>query len=313
VYRLRALQLLVQGLIIGSLYWRTAHSVSRLTEVTGALFMNIWVVLFSVVAGAPTFCVDRRVVQQDYVNGAYRLSSFCVSQFIASMPYTFICALAYEIPLHFMAGFNDAFDAFAYAVLTAFALMLLMEAIVLTVVEGLKNPMLSVSFSMIVLGLLFLFPGFFLPVDDMPPAVSWVPYIIPSTWGTRGSMTNAMRGQTYELIEPINGMTSIDGNNLLIALFKYDDDVKIWEDWVVVLAWVIFWRFVHFGMLWFTNRNFGKSQQTESSDATATQATAIKMSTDVELVDHVVDADESLGSSQSTHQTSEHHLRIDTL
>ncbi|EDQ89335.1 uncharacterized protein MONBRDRAFT_32401 [Monosiga brevicollis MX1] len=302
-----------KGLIIGSLYWRTAHSVSRLTEVTGALFMNIWVVLFSVVAGAPTFCVDRRVVQQDYVNGAYRLSSFCVSQFIASMPYTFICALAYEIPLHFMAGFNDAFDAFAYAVLTAFALMLLMEAIVLTVVEGLKNPMLSVSFSMIVLGLLFLFPGFFLPVDDMPPAVSWVPYIIPSTWGTRGSMTNAMRGQTYELIEPINGMTSIDGNDLLIALFKYDDDVKIWEDWVVVLAWVIFWRFVHFGMLWFTNRNFGKSQQTESSEATATQATAIKISTDVELVDHVVDADESLGSSQSTHQTSEHHLRIDTL
>lgn len=99
--------------------------------------------LFSVVAGAPTFCDERRLAQQDYINGAYSLASYAVTQFIASIPYTFACAIIYEVPLHFMAGFNDKFEAFAYAVLMAMALMLIMEAIVLTIVEGLKNPMLA--------------------------------------------------------------------------------------------------------------------------------------------------------------------------
>jgi hypothetical protein len=96
-----------------------------------------------VVAGAPTFCDERRLAQQDYTNGAYSLASYAITQFIASLPYTLGCALVYEIPLHFMAGFNDEFEAFAYAVLMAMALMLVMEAIVLTIVEGLKNPMLA--------------------------------------------------------------------------------------------------------------------------------------------------------------------------
>lgn len=41
---------------------------------------------------------------------------------------------------------------------------------------------------MIVLGMLFLMPGFFLPVEDMPPAVGWIPYIIAtSTLGLTSS------------------------------------------------------------------------------------------------------------------------------
>ena len=95
------------------------------------------------VAGAPTFCDERRLAQQDYINGAYSLASYAITQFIASIPFTLACALVYEIPLHFMAGFNDEFEAFAYATLMAMSLMLVMEAIVLTIVEGLKNPMLA--------------------------------------------------------------------------------------------------------------------------------------------------------------------------
>jgi hypothetical protein len=105
--------------------------------------MNIWVVLFAVVASAPTFCVDRRQVQGDYVNGAYSLLSYAVAQFLASIPFTFAAAIIYQLALHWMVGFNDWFEAFVYAVLMSLVLMMLMEGIVLSIVEGLKNPMLS--------------------------------------------------------------------------------------------------------------------------------------------------------------------------
>eukprot|EP00730_Choanoeca_flexa_P007398 TRINITY_DN12326_c3_g2_i1.p1 TRINITY_DN12326_c3_g2~~TRINITY_DN12326_c3_g2_i1.p1 ORF type:complete len:1308 (+),score=386.87 TRINITY_DN12326_c3_g2_i1:37-3924(+) len=299
VYKLRALQLLAQGLFIGTMYWRTPHSVTNLTEISGGLFLNIWVVLFSVVAGAPTFCDERRLAQQDYVNGAYSLASYAISQFIASIPFTFGCALVYETPLHFMAGFNDQVEAFSYAVLTAMALMLLMEAIVLTVVEGLKNPMLSTTFSMIVLGMLFLFPGFFLPVDDMPPAVGWVPYIIPSTWGTRGSLQSALKGQQYDLPGEltIGGSSSIDGNVLFVEVFKYDSDVNKWNDWLVLVAWVLFWRGAHYLMLLRVNRNFGRQQQTvAASNPALTQETLFVKADGTSTsmpVEAIVDADDN--------------------
>lgn len=135
--------LLSQGLYLGTLYWQIPHDVEYLTEISGANFMNIWVVLFAVVASAPTFCVDRRQVQGDYVNGAYSLLSYGIAQFIASLPFIFGAAILFQLPLHWMVGFNDWFGAFAYAVLMSLALMLLMEGIVLSIVEGLKNPMLS--------------------------------------------------------------------------------------------------------------------------------------------------------------------------
>lgn len=50
----------------------------------------------------------------------------------------------------------------------------------LAVVAALKNAMLSVTFAMVILGWLFLFSGFFIPVVNMPPSVQWIAYITPT-------------------------------------------------------------------------------------------------------------------------------------
>lgn len=123
---------------------------------------------------------------------------------------------------------------------------------------------------MIVLGLLFLFPGFFRPVGDMPAAISWFSYLVPSSkhrfgvglshcnvaWGTQGSLNNALAGQKFDL--PSGG--SIDGMVIFTAVYKYSHNVKKWEDWLVVIAWAFFWRIVHYATLVYSNRSFGKSQ-----------------------------------------------------
>ncbi len=56
----------------------------------------------------------------------------------------------------------------------------------LTVVAALKNAMLSVTFAMVVLGYLFLFSGFFIPVENMPPSIFWLSYITPTKVHTLG-------------------------------------------------------------------------------------------------------------------------------
>lgn len=158
---------------------------------------------------------------------------------------------------------------------------------------------------MIILGMLFLMPGFFLPVEDMPPSVSWIPYLIATSasaalacrrrstlewaqgdtgvticprcshplpppspplsaaWATEGSLLNALKGQRFTLP---NGGT-IGGMDIFTGVYKYDSDVNKWEDWVIVLAWVFLFRIMHYVLMRWTNRHFGKSQASEASAA----------------------------------------------
>jgi hypothetical protein len=133
----------------GTLYLRLPKDTSRLTELSGASFFNIWVVLFSVVASVPMFARDRRLVQQEVANGSYRYVTHSLSHFLASIPFNLLCAIFYQCVFHYLVGFNDLFSAWVYSVAISMSLMLAMEGIVLCVIEGLKDPMLSVTFSMV--------------------------------------------------------------------------------------------------------------------------------------------------------------------
>ena len=148
-YYLRAAQLIILGLYLGTLYLRVPHDLDKLTELSGSSFFNIWVVLFSVVAYVPTLCRDRRLVQLEVANGEYKFPTFVSSHLVASIPYNLLIAVIYQAIFFFLVGFNDTFPAWVYAVFCSFSLMLLMEAIALCVSEGLKDPMLSVTFSMV--------------------------------------------------------------------------------------------------------------------------------------------------------------------
>jgi hypothetical protein len=102
VYPLRAVELLVLAVYLGLLYLQEPHNVTYLTEIAGVNFMAIWVVLFSVVAGAPTWAVDRRIVQAEYVNGQYALWNYKAAHLLASIPFNFLCGLLYQAPLFWL-------------------------------------------------------------------------------------------------------------------------------------------------------------------------------------------------------------------
>jgi hypothetical protein len=48
-------------------------------------------------------------------------------------------------------------------------------------------------------------------------------------------------------------------------VYKYEEDVDKWVDWAIVLAWVFLFRIMHYMLMCWTNRHFGKSQGSEKS------------------------------------------------
>ena len=147
-------------------------------------FANTWSVLFCVLSAIPLFCQSRRLVQEEVVNGAYKLHTHCLAQFVVTLPLNFLAVLVYEAVLHWMVGFNDWFPSYIYAVLLAWAVLQCFDGVLLCVTEMLRHPMLVASFSMVTLGFFALFAGFFTPQETLAPAVRWVPFTTASCkWG----------------------------------------------------------------------------------------------------------------------------------
>ena len=80
-------------------------------------------------------------------------------QFLASLPYTIVTSIIYQAAFHYLVGFNPSFESYVCVTCITVALLLFMEGIMLCVVEVLQDAMLATTFSMVVLGMLFLMPG----------------------------------------------------------------------------------------------------------------------------------------------------------
>jgi hypothetical protein len=247
----------------------------------------MWSTLFSVLSAIPLYCMERRLVQGEVVNGAYKFSTHCVAQFLVTLPFNFVAAFVYELCLHWMVGFNDWFPAFVYSVLMAWALLQTFDGVLLCITETLKHPMLVASVAMMALGLFSLFAGFFIAQDELAPAVRWICYLVTSckferlcfrsrptlaswfgaspnprlfknnplpVYALRGSIVNTLNGQRFHVAEN----QTIDGGALIESAFHYTTTDK-WADFAIVVAWAVAFRLLHYGMLIFNNRHYGES------------------------------------------------------
>jgi hypothetical protein len=179
-YLLRVFCLIVIAFFISTLFLQLRAYTDILPQYAGAVFFNIWTVLFSAVAATGLMARDRRVAIEQIKNAVVSPAVYCLAQLVASLPFNFIAALTFQSIFHWLSNINPDGESFIYAVLITCGHLLLMEASMLAVVQVLQNAMLSVTFAMVVLGSFFLFSGFFIRVENMPPWIGWICYIIPT-------------------------------------------------------------------------------------------------------------------------------------
>eukprot|EP00611_Tribonema_gayanum_P002965 TRINITY_DN1228_c0_g1_i1.p1 TRINITY_DN1228_c0_g1~~TRINITY_DN1228_c0_g1_i1.p1 ORF type:complete len:1434 (-),score=522.22 TRINITY_DN1228_c0_g1_i1:326-4453(-) len=252
VYWLRLIELIMVAVYVGTIYPRLDTTTDNISQISGAAFFNTWCVLFAVVAATPSFVVERRTALQEMLNGAYTAPMYCLSQFCASLPYTAVTAIIYQAIFHWIVGFNPAFGSYVYAVLITVALLLMMEGIMLTVVEVLKNAMMATTFSMVILGMLFLFPGFFVKTADLIPVVRWISYIMPTRYSFGGYLYNIFHGQEYTVSGAPAGFPPVSGDFILQNAFGQSPNRDKWADFGAVLGYVALFRLCHLAIVMVT-------------------------------------------------------------
>ena len=189
-YLYRAVYLVLCAVYIGTLYLNLHTNTSELIKYSGSIFFSIWATLFAAVGTTGLIASDRRQSFEQIKNGVITPSVSCLSMFLAALPYNTACAFAFQLIFHWVSNINPSGEAFIYAVILTFGHLTMMEAIMNIVVEVVKDAMLSVTAAMLVMGALFLLPGFFIWVSAMPVWISWMSWMMPTKVSTKNNKYN---------------------------------------------------------------------------------------------------------------------------
>ena len=254
LYLFRIICLIIIALFTGTMFLQLSPETNYITRYVGALFFSIWVVLFSATGSTGLIARDRKQFADQVVNAVVSPAVYCTSQFIASIPFNFVGGLVYQCIFHWMTNINPNGETFIYAILITCGHLLLMEGIMLCVVQGMHDPMLSVTFSMVMLGTLFLFPGFFIKTIDMPEWIRWITFIIPTRYSFDGYLYQIFHSQRFLVTGTAN--VYLSGDEVLLQLFG-SREIKPWPMFVTLLAWIALIRLVHFGIFTFEIHGFG--------------------------------------------------------
>lgn len=110
---------------------------------------------------------------------------------------------------------------------------------------------------MVVLGCFFLFPGFFISVDDMPISIRWVSYIMPTHYALRGYLTDIFSGKSFTT--PMPGYL-MSGDAILSQLFHIETDENKWGNLGYTLLFALAIRVIHWAFRVFRYRNYGHKE-----------------------------------------------------
>lgn len=150
IYPLRMVFLSCIGIFIGTMFLDLVAETSQLTKYGGIIFFSIWSTLFSAVAATGLVASERRQAVEQVKNGIITPALYCFAQFMSSLPFNLVCSLIFQAILYWLSGINPSGEVFVYCIIITWGHLQLMEAIMMLVVQGLKDAMLSVTFAMVV-------------------------------------------------------------------------------------------------------------------------------------------------------------------
>lgn len=117
-----------------------------------------------------------------------------------------------------------------------------------------------------------MYSGFFVAQSSMPDSIAWLPWITPTRYMLRGSLTSYIRSRSY--YDPISTV-SVPGSHVLEQIFEIGDESQ-WVNLAIGLAFTIAFRAQHMLLMWVHFRKLGSSVgHTSPAKASPTGATEI--------------------------------------
>ncbi|CDP05994.1 unnamed protein product [Coffea canephora] len=231
LFAARIMQALTAGLIIGTIFMNVRNDQRQIALQTriGFFAFTLTFLLSSTTEGLPIFLQERRIFMRETTRGAYRVSSYVISNTIVFLPFLLMVGLLYTTPVYWLVGLRQNIDGFLYFALVVWMVVLMSNALTACFSALVPNFIMGTSIIAGLMGSFFLFSGYFISKENIPNYWIFMHYISLFKYPFECFMINEYGGK--------------GGRRCLEQSHK-------WSNLLIMLAFVIGYRVLCFLILW---------------------------------------------------------------
>lgn len=253
LFATRVIQALVAGLILGTIFLKAGNETGQVASQTriGFFAFSLTFLLSSTTEGLPIFLQERRILMRETSRGAYRVSSYVLSNTLIFLPFLLLVGLLYSIPVYWLVGLRRDIDRFLYFSLVVWMVLLMSNSFVACFSALVPNFIMGTSVIAGLMGSFFLFSGYFISKNNIPNYWIFMHYLSLFKYPFECFLINEYGGEqgNRRCIEYDKGQCNLYGTGLLRQQGLKES--QKWSNLAVMLGFIIGYRILCFLILWY--------------------------------------------------------------
>lgn len=180
----------VTGFILATIFWKLDNSPKGVQERLGFFAFAMSTTFYTCAEAIPVFLQERYIFMRETAYNAYRRSSYVVSHAIMSLPSILVLSIAFAVTTYWAVGLAGGLSGFLYFLLFLFASFWAGSSFVTFLSGVIYNIMMAYTVVVAILAYFFLFSGFFITRDRLPPYWIWFHYMSLVKYPYQGVLQN---------------------------------------------------------------------------------------------------------------------------
>ncbi|XP_023768287.1 ABC transporter G family member 10 [Lactuca sativa] len=249
----RIIQAVLSGLILGTIFVNMSTNKGKLALQArlGFFAFSLTFLLSSSTEGLPIFLQERRILMRETSRGAYRVSSYVISNTLIFLPFLLMIGILYTIPVYWLVGLRTEINSFFYFALIVWMVILTSNSFTACFSALVPNFIMGTSVISGLMGCFFLFSGYFIAKDSIPKYWIFMHYMSLFKYPFECFMINEYGGEEgmSMCVEMDGGKCRMYGNGFLEQ--QHIKESQKWSNLGVMLGFIIGYRLMCFVILWF--------------------------------------------------------------
>ncbi|XP_027178459.1 ABC transporter G family member 5 [Coffea eugenioides] len=245
LFTCRSLQMLISGLILGSIFYDLKYNLIGAEERVGLFAFVLTFLLSSTTEALPIFLQEREILMKETSCGSYRVSSYAIANALVYLPFLLILALLFSIPLYWLVGLHRSFLAFMQFLLLILLILYTANSVVVCFSALVPNFIVGNSVISGVMGSFFLFSGYFISKHEIPNYWIFMHYISLFKYPFEGFLINEFSGSGC--LDVMFGACVVSGDDVLKEV-GYGEESR-WRNITIMICFIIIYRFISYVIL----------------------------------------------------------------
>lgn len=248
LFACRTLQMLVSGLVLGSIFFKLKDDLDGAGERVGLFAFILTFLLSCTTEALPIFLQEREILMKETSSGTYRISSYVIANGLVFLPFLLILSILFSTPVYWLVGLRPRPNSFFFFVLIIWLVLYTANSVVVCFSALVPNFIVGNSLISGVMGSFFLFSGYFISKEAMPGYWVFMHYVSLFKYPFEGLLVNEFGGKDrcVEYSRSM-GVCLLDGDRLLRDEGLGEEGK--WRDVVVMLGFIAGLRLMSYVIL----------------------------------------------------------------